>query len=134
MEDIVVFLSLKVFNFDNSVEMCKSLKLRNQKMVFNMINNLYLNQTKLLRELLSDIAIFPCNDVGSLEITLTVPLTHVYELCIFRYWFVDREDLEISIRRHELLEYGDHQGELYGTKLDSVRQIISTGTDLYIYI
>ena len=60
MEDIVVFLSLKVFNFDNSVEMCKSLKLRNQKMVFNMINNLYLNQTKLLRELLSDIAIFPC--------------------------------------------------------------------------
>ena len=65
MEDIVVFLGLKVFNFDNSsffpaVEMCKSLKLRNQKMVFNMINNLYLNQTKLLRELLSDIAIFPC--------------------------------------------------------------------------
>jgi len=47
---------------------------------------------------------------------------------------VDREDLEISIRRHELLEYGDHQGELYGTKLDSVREIISTGTDLYIYI
>ena len=71
---------------------------------------------------------------GSLEITLTVSLTHVYEMCIFRYWFVDREDLEISIRRHELLEYGDHQGELYGTKLDSVRQIISTGTDLYFYI
>ena len=47
---------------------------------------------------------------------------------------MDREDLEISIRRHELLEYGDHQGELYGTKLDSVREIISTGTELYIFI
>jgi len=45
----------------------------------------------------------------------------------FRYWFVDREDLEISIRRHEMLEYGEHGGELYGTKLDSVREVIDTG-------
>jgi guanylate kinase len=45
----------------------------------------------------------------------------------FRYWFVDREDLEISVRRHEMLEYGEHGGELYGTKLDSVREVIDTG-------
>jgi len=45
----------------------------------------------------------------------------------FRYWFVDREDLEISIRRHEMLEYGEHGGEIYGTKLDSVREVIDTG-------
>jgi len=45
----------------------------------------------------------------------------------FRYWFVDREDMELSIRKHEMLEYGEHQGEVYGTKLDSVREIISTG-------
>jgi len=45
----------------------------------------------------------------------------------FRYWYVDREDLEISIRRHEMLEYGEHGGEVYGTKLDSVREVIDTG-------
>jgi len=45
----------------------------------------------------------------------------------FRYWFVDREDLEQSIHRHEMLEYGEHQGHLYGTKLDSVREIIASG-------
>lgn len=45
----------------------------------------------------------------------------------FRYWFVDREDMELSIRRHELLEYGEHQGDLYGTKLDSIREIIASG-------
>ena len=45
----------------------------------------------------------------------------------FRYWFVDREDLDISVRRHEMLEYGEHQGDIYGTKLDSVREIIASG-------
>jgi len=45
----------------------------------------------------------------------------------FRYWFVDREDLEVSVRRHEMLEYGEHNGELYGTKLDSIREIIDMG-------
>ena len=25
----------------------------------------------------------------------------------FRYWFVDREDLELAVRRNEMLEYGD---------------------------
>lgn len=44
-----------------------------------------------------------------------------------RYWFVDREDMEWGIKNHEFLEYGDHNGNLYGTKLDSVRAIIDEG-------
>jgi len=31
------------------------------------------------------------------------------------------------VRKHEMLEYGEYQGELYGTKLDSVREVIDTG-------
>ena len=42
----------------------------------------------------------------------------------FRYWFVDREDMELSIRKHEMLEYGEHNGDVYGTKLDSVRSVL----------
>jgi len=45
----------------------------------------------------------------------------------FRFWFVDREDLEMSVRKHEMLEYGEYQGDLYGTKLDSVREVIDQG-------
>ena len=45
----------------------------------------------------------------------------------FRYWFVDRGDLEGAIRKHEMLEYGEHNGELYGTKLDSVREVVDSG-------
>jgi len=44
-----------------------------------------------------------------------------------RYWFVDREDMEYSIRNHEFLEYGELKGNLYGTRLDSVRAIIDEG-------
>ena len=44
-----------------------------------------------------------------------------------RYWFVDREDMEWGIKNHEFLEYGEHNGNLYGTKLDSVRAIIDEG-------
>ena len=35
-----------------------------------------------------------------------------------RYWFVDREDMEYSIKQHEFLEYGEFNQNLYGTKLD----------------
>ena len=45
----------------------------------------------------------------------------------FRFWFVDREDLELSVRKHEMLEYGEYKGDLYGTKLDSVRGVIDSG-------
>merc|ERR1719412_2350198 len=44
-----------------------------------------------------------------------------------RYWFVDREDMEYSIKQHEFLEYGELNSNLYGIKLDSVRAIIDEG-------
>nr|CAG4643809.1 EOG090X032R [Lepidurus arcticus] len=43
------------------------------------------------------------------------------------YWFVSREDMEIDIRNHQYLEYGEHNGHIYGTKLDSIRNIIRQG-------
>lgn len=43
------------------------------------------------------------------------------------YWFVDRETMEREIREHKFLEYGEHNGHLYGTSLDSIRDIIRQG-------
>ncbi|KAK9510308.1 hypothetical protein O3M35_005118 [Rhynocoris fuscipes] len=43
------------------------------------------------------------------------------------YWFVSREKLEEDIREHQLLEYGEHNGHLYGTSLESIRDIIRDG-------
>lgn len=35
--------------------------------------------------------------------------------------------MEIDIREHRYLEHGEHGGHLYGTKLDSVRDLIRAG-------
>ena len=35
--------------------------------------------------------------------------------------------MEMSIKQHEFLEYGDFNTHLYGTKLDSIRAIIDDG-------
>ncbi|KAG8231202.1 hypothetical protein J437_LFUL010899 [Ladona fulva] len=43
------------------------------------------------------------------------------------YWFMDRVEMEQDIREHGFLEYGEHNGHLYGTKLDHVRQVIRSG-------
>lgn len=43
------------------------------------------------------------------------------------YWFTDRESMEADIREHRFLEHGEHGGHLYGTKLDSVRELIRAG-------
>nr|CAD7413381.1 unnamed protein product [Timema poppensis] len=43
------------------------------------------------------------------------------------YWFIDRETMEEEIREHRFLEYGEHNGHLYGTKLDSIREVIRDG-------
>lgn len=43
------------------------------------------------------------------------------------YWFTDRESMERDIREHRYLEYGEHGSHLYGTKLDSVRELIRAG-------
>lgn len=43
------------------------------------------------------------------------------------YWFIDREDMEREINENKFLEYGDYNGNLYGTHLDSIRNIIKQG-------
>lgn len=43
------------------------------------------------------------------------------------YWFIDRESMEDDIREHKFLEYGEHNGHLYGTKLDTIRDVIRQG-------
>ena len=43
------------------------------------------------------------------------------------YWFIDREVMEEEIREHKFLEYGEHNGHLYGTKLDTIREVIRKG-------
>lgn len=43
------------------------------------------------------------------------------------YWFVDREDMEQEIHENNFLEHGEHNGNLYGTHLDSIRNVIKDG-------
>lgn len=43
------------------------------------------------------------------------------------YWFIDREDFEDEVRVNNFLEYGEHNGNLYGTHLDSIRNVIKEG-------
>lgn len=43
------------------------------------------------------------------------------------YWFFTREELEKEIREHRMLEYGEHNGHLYGTSLESIRDVIKDG-------
>ncbi|CRK87482.1 CLUMA_CG001283, isoform A [Clunio marinus] len=43
------------------------------------------------------------------------------------YWFADREDMEEEIHLNNFLEYGEHNGNLYGTHLDSIRNVIKEG-------
>lgn len=43
------------------------------------------------------------------------------------YYFVTRERMEEDILDGKYLEYGEYDGALYGTKLDSIREIIGSG-------
>lgn len=47
------------------------------------------------------------------------------------YWFTDREEMEEEIRLNNFLEHGEHNGNLYGTHLDSIRDVIKQGTDSF---
>jgi guanylate kinase len=46
------------------------------------------------------------------------------------YWFVDREDMEEEIAENNFLEFGEHNGNLYGTHLDSIRSVIKEGMNV----
>lgn len=45
------------------------------------------------------------------------------------YWFMDREDMEREIRENKFLENGEYNGNLYGTHLDSIRDVIKQGNN-----
>lgn len=50
------------------------------------------------------------------------------------YWFTTREHMEEEIRNNKFLEYGEYNGHLYGTHLDSIREIIKQVRKLYIML
>lgn len=53
------------------------------------------------------------------------------------YWFVSREEMERDAHAGRFLEYGEHNGHLYGTHLDSIRAIIKEGecyTRSYLFV
>lgn len=43
------------------------------------------------------------------------------------YYFMDREEMEEEINAHSFLEHGEHNGNYYGTHLDSIRDVIKEG-------
>lgn len=43
------------------------------------------------------------------------------------YWFMDRENMDHEIRENNFLESGEHKGNIYGTHLDSIRDVIKQG-------
>lgn len=40
------------------------------------------------------------------------------------YWFTDAESMDEDIKQSKFLEYGEYNGYIYGTHLDSIREII----------
>lgn len=40
------------------------------------------------------------------------------------YWFTTREKMDEDIANHKYLEFGEYEKHLYGTKLDSIRQVM----------
>uniref|UniRef100_A0A671KUB8 MAGUK p55 subfamily member 6-like n=1 Tax=Sinocyclocheilus anshuiensis TaxID=1608454 RepID=A0A671KUB8_9TELE len=43
------------------------------------------------------------------------------------YCFVSREEMETDIKASRYLEHGEYDGNLYGTKIDSIHEVIRTG-------
>lgn len=43
------------------------------------------------------------------------------------YWFAERAEMEEEIKNHKFLEYGEYNGHLYGTHLDTIREVIKQG-------
>ena len=43
------------------------------------------------------------------------------------YHFVSRAEMEQDIRAGKYLEHGDYEGSLYGTKVDSIREVMRSG-------
>lgn len=44
-----------------------------------------------------------------------------------KYYFTDRETMDLEIKNDLYLEYGEFNGNLYGTKLETVHETIRSG-------
>lgn len=43
------------------------------------------------------------------------------------YRFVTREEMEKDIKESRYLEHGEYDGNLYGTKIDSIHEVVDAG-------
>ena len=43
------------------------------------------------------------------------------------YTFVGRPEMEADVRAGRFLEHGEYDGNLYGTKMDSIHEVVDTG-------
>lgn len=43
------------------------------------------------------------------------------------YKFVSRSEMEADIKAGKYLEHGEYEGNLYGTKIDSILEVVQTG-------
>jgi guanylate kinase len=43
------------------------------------------------------------------------------------YKFVSRSEMEADIKAGKYLEHGEYEGNLYGTKMDSILEVVQTG-------
>ena len=43
------------------------------------------------------------------------------------YYFTDRETMDIDIKEDAFLEYGEFNGNIYGTKLETIHSVIHSG-------
>lgn len=43
------------------------------------------------------------------------------------YCFVKREEMEKDIKESRYLEHGEYDGNLYGTKIDSIHEVVGAG-------
>lgn len=44
-----------------------------------------------------------------------------------QYYFVSEESMQKDMASHRFLEYGTHENAFYGTKLDTIRDVINGG-------
>lgn len=44
------------------------------------------------------------------------------------YFFISYTEMNSGISRGEFLEYGEHEGQIYGTRLATIREITTGGT------
>lgn len=43
------------------------------------------------------------------------------------YCFVSRTEMEMDIKAGRYLEHGEYDGNMYGTKIDSIHEVVNTG-------